>query len=226
MSQKELSGIRNLIWDWNGTLLDDTRLCVEIIGQMLAGSSLPAITADAYRERFGFPVVRYYEQLGFDIRPASFEKLSELFISTYHSRAETCPLHAEAVAFARRWRLSGREQAVLSASRQDHLEAAVGRNRLTELFRVLAGTADIYAAGKSERGRQLIRQLGWQPEQTLLIGDTDHDAEVAATIGAPCLLIARGHQSRARLEKSAAHVVDDLAEAVERLGLPVGEDED
>ena len=45
-----------------------------------------------------------------------------------------------------------------------------------------------------------------------MIGDTDHDAEVAAAIGAVCVLYTGGHQSRARLEKASSHVIDDLAQ--------------
>ena len=45
-----------------------------------------------------------------------------------------------------------------------------------------------------------------------MVGDTDHDAAVAAAIGAPCVLYTGGHQSRARLEKASPYVIDDLAQ--------------
>ncbi len=216
---RDLRSVRHLIWDWNGTLLDDTDLCVEVVGRMLAEIARPAITADHYRERFGFPVVNYYAGLGFDTSSESFQRLSDLFITRYHEQVESCVLHAEAIAFARQWSGAGRRQVILSASRQDHLERTVRTFGIEELFEVLAGTDDIYAAGKSARGAELMRTIGWDRETTLLIGDTDHDAEVARAIGVSCLLVTRGHQSRERLEKTGAFVSASLREAVDQYQL-------
>ena len=50
----------------------------------------------------------------------------------------------------------------------------------------------------------------------LLVGDTEHDFEAAAAIGADCALLAGGHQSRARLEKLGARVVDSPGELLPR----------
>ena len=49
----------------------------------------------------------------------------------------------------------------------------------------------------------------------LLIGDTLHDAEVAAAADVDCVLVAHGHQSKERLKQSGAQVVDSL-EAIVR----------
>ena len=50
-----------------------------------------------------------------------------------------------------------------------------------------------------------------------MLGDTLHDAEVARAIGANCILIARGHQSRTTLETSGFPVVDSLTQAADRV---------
>ena len=70
---------RHIIWDWNGTLWDDTWLCVEINNHMLQRRSLPEITADTYRDTLCFPVVDYYCQLGFDYESDSYNRLAEEF---------------------------------------------------------------------------------------------------------------------------------------------------
>ena len=58
---------KHIIWDWNGTLLDDTWLCVEGINQALIKRNLTPISEDRYREVFTFPVRDYYKKLGFDL---------------------------------------------------------------------------------------------------------------------------------------------------------------
>lgn len=220
-SPDALSHIRNLIWDWNGTLLDDVDLCVEIISELHTVHHKKTVTIEDYRAHFGFPVIHFYQHLGFDISQESFERLSEVFIGTYYDRFQSRPPreHAEAIHFARFWKACGHRQAILSASRQDHLESAVARLKLGGLFEKLAGLRDIYAGGKIELGRELLEQLAWDPAYTLLIGDTDHDAEVAAKMGVECLLVARGHQHIERLKKTPALIVSSLGEAAQRYGL-------
>jgi phosphoglycolate phosphatase len=59
--------------------------------------------------------------------------------------------------------------------------------------------SDFHAAGKLERGKELLVQSRMPKETTLLIGDTDHDLEVGKALGIEVLLLADGHQSFSRL---------------------------
>ena len=60
-----------------------------------------------------------------------------------------------------------------------------------------------------------IKENGVDPKKVLFIGDTDHDYEVATSIGVDCLLIANGHQSKERLLKVTSNVVDDIIDTLE-----------
>ena len=55
-----------IIWDYNGTLLNDLSIGVECINRMLTKRELPLLTTESYREVFTFPVKKYYELVGFD----------------------------------------------------------------------------------------------------------------------------------------------------------------
>ena len=57
---------KHILWDWNGTLLDDRWLCVESINKILKKRKMPPILEKTYRKTFCFPVMKYYESLGFD----------------------------------------------------------------------------------------------------------------------------------------------------------------
>ena len=51
-----------------------------------------------------------------------------------------------------------------------------------------------------------------------MIGDTDHDAEVAAAMGVDCVLVASGHQNRNKLETcNCIAVVDTVKDVLELL---------
>jgi phosphoglycolate phosphatase len=207
---------RYVIWDWNGTLLDDLALCVDVINGMLSKRRMPAVTREEYLAVFTFPVRRYYQALGFDFSRESFEALSHEFIAGYEAGRPGCALHPEARPTLERIAASDRHQALLSASAQNSLKEAVRAFELEAFFDRVAGLDNIYAHSKLELGRELLASLPCAPSEAVLVGDTLHDAEVAWAMGTACVLVAHGHQSRARLHRQAAtQVVDSLQELAE-----------
>ena len=55
---------RNVVWDWNGTLLNDLETGVQTLNDMFARRGMPAFSVEEYRERFGFPVIDFYRDAG------------------------------------------------------------------------------------------------------------------------------------------------------------------
>ena len=74
---------KHVIWDWNGTLVDDTWLCVEIINKLLKKRNLKLVTIDDYKEKFMFPVREYYIELGFNFEDEPFEVSGLEFINEF-----------------------------------------------------------------------------------------------------------------------------------------------
>lgn len=210
---------KHAIWDWNGTLLDDTWLCVEVLNGLLARRGRAPITEADYRAHFGFPVIHFYEYLGFDTDMDSFEHLSREFIGDYEARwfAE-CVLHPDAGDTLAALSAQGLTHSVLSAAKQEALDAGIAHYGLRRHFTGLVGTDNIRAEGKVARGRHWIGQLPWRPEEIVMIGDTLHDFEVAEAIGTDCILMAHGHHTPERLAATGKRVVHSLRELVEVLG--------
>lgn len=209
-SQNTGTRYRHLIWDWNGTLLDDTRLCAAIINEMLRERGHKPWHLDAHRRAFDFPVLRFYERLGFDLEQESFETLSEVFIGRYQQRVGDCPLHKGAIDLLRLVSGTGCSQSILSASRQDHLDRLIALHGLEGYFVAVNGIDTILAPGKTERGRQWIRELDCDPAEVVMVGDTVHDAEVAMAMGCDCLLLASGAHPADKLEATGMPVYPDI----------------
>ena len=203
---------QHIIWDWNGTLWDDTWLCTEINNRMLQRRGLPPITVETYRDKLCFPVSDYYCQLGFDYAVDSYDKLAEEFIAEYEQRRFECALQNGARELIQQLKHRGIGQAVLSAYQQDALQQALDYFELTPFFNDIVGLNDIYAAGKVENGLKYIAEIEWAREEILFIGDTLHDFEVAEAMGVPCILVANGHNSRSRLEACGVPVFDSLTQ--------------
>lgn len=213
------SRYHHIIWDWNGTLLDDTWLCVEVLNGLLARRGRGPISDDDYRRNFGFPVVDFYKYLGFDTDVDSFDRVSREFIGDYEARWLTeCLLHPETPAILQRLSTQGLSHSVLSAAKQEALEAGIGHYGIREHFLGLVGTDNIYAEGKIARGRHWIERLARPRDEVVIVGDTLHDFEVAQHIGTDCVLLTHGHHTPERLAATGAPVVHSLEELAEFLG--------
>ncbi|MGE9295451.1 MAG: HAD family hydrolase [Puniceicoccales bacterium] len=208
---------KHVIWDWNGTLMDDAWLCVDIMNGILERRGRGPLELAAYREQFQFPVQRYYETLGFDPEQDPFSQVSHEFIDAYEQRRTECHVFEGAAALLGEWRDAGLDQVILSAYRHETLVEIVHHYGLTDYFSQLLGLDNIYAEGKLALAEQHAATVHHEPHDLLLIGDTLHDAEVARRIGADCLLVAHGHNSPARLKSTGFPVVNSLSEIADRV---------
>lgn len=195
-----LQEYEHVIWDWNGTILNDVQVAVEAVGELLDHHNLPRPTVDEYKSHFGFPVRNYYEKLGFDLDQLSFEQLSDHFHEIYERRVREADIFLgvmetlEALA-------ESKVQSILSAATQWHLEEIVKSFGLHIHFTHIYGLPDNLGVSKVDRGRELIHSARKPLHKTVLIGDTDHDLEVGQALGVDVLLIADGHQNLERLQK-------------------------
>jgi len=205
-----------IIWDWNGTLLNDLGLCIDSINALLKKRSLKLLDHASYKEVFSFPVKNYYEIIGFDFSKEDFEIPAKEFIDLYDSSVKNCPLHFSAVEILEFFRQKQYPQFVLSAMKQPMLEKTLKHNGIFPFFEGVAGLNDHYAVSKVERGKELLNEFNIDVQNTWMIGDTDHDFEVARELGIRCILVADGHQSEERLKETGAEVVSSLSELKEK----------
>lgn len=207
-----VSPIRQVLWDWNGTLLDDLTYAIGVRNRTFPAFGLPRIGSVAeYHRQFTFPVRRYYERAG--VTDETFVAVAHAWMAEYVRGFDTVPLHGDAVETLARFAAAGVRQAVLSATRRDMLESQIARFPIRAYFTDVLGLSDIYARSKEAVGLDYLARCGVPAASTLMIGDTLHDAEVARAMGTGCVLVARGHQSRETLLTAGVPVMDTLLEA-------------
>jgi phosphoglycolate phosphatase len=199
-----------IIWDWNGTLLDDLELCIGSMNRMLQSRHLPILDIDGYRKVFTFPVMEYYTAIGFDFTKEPWDEAAMEFIELYLESLHACVLSNGALEALEFFRSKGYRQAIISAMQHDALLKSVDALGITSYFDYIGGIGDHYAGGKIENALQFFQQYDLTPGDVTLIGDTLHDAEVADELGCHCILVASGHQSGSRLKASGHKVVSTL----------------
>jgi len=202
----------NIIWDWNGTLLDDAALCLNVLNALLRDRGFnPIADVTAYREIFGFPIIDYYRRAGFDFEKEAFEITAKDFIKLYHSDANRFHLFPDAIQIISAAKEAGISQVILSASDKDNLRSQIEPFGIMHYFDEVIGISNIYAESKVSAGAEYAARTNLDKSKTLFMGDTVHDYEVAAALGVDCMLIASGHQSKERLLKCGASVIDNIS---------------
>lgn len=204
----------HLIWDFNGTILDDVQLGIDCVNRMLAPRGLPTLpSVEAYHAVFGFPIDEYYRRLGFDFEKEDYDTvLAPEWVAHYLAGEPACGMNPGVVETISAVEALGVPQLVLSASRREQLLGQLSRLGITHRFEEVLGLDNIHA--RSKRHLALAWQEAHPHANPLFVGDTTHDAEVAAALGADCVLYAGGHQSAALLATTGCPVIHRMEELV------------
>lgn len=206
---------RYVIWDWNGTLLDDTDAALETLNDMLVRRGAPKIGKAFYRDNFRFPVKPFYEKIGVVLEGEDWDALAREYHDVYAAKEKRLASDAkEAVLEVRR---RGAGQSIVSALRQDLLERDTEHFGIRRDMDWLFGVDNLDGRSKADRAKEALSRIcaekGVSPGETVLVGDSLHDAEVASAIGVKCILYGGGSHSPARLA-AVAPVASTLLDAV------------
>ncbi|MER6097211.1 HAD hydrolase-like protein [Streptomyces sp. NPDC001728] len=206
---------KHLVWDWNGTLLDDIGAVIGATNAAFAELGLESITLERYRELYTVPVPKFYERLmGRLPTDSEWTVMDGAFHRHYWERAEACGLTSGAAELLAARQASGFTQSLLSLAPHAELIPLVRRHGIAERFVRMDGRADASTDGKSGHMVQHLAALAVPAERVVVIGDAADDAVAAAHVGAKAVLYTGGSHSRASLSRVGVPVVDSLAEAV------------
>lgn len=202
----------HIIWDWNGTLFNDVKLCAEIMNILLTQESLPNISIQKYKKIFTFPVIDYYKIAGHTFERNSFEILGKQFMVEYELRKSSCQLFSGVFELLSKLKVKNIPQHLLSAYEQQSLNKILKYYKIDIFFQNIVGLDNIYANGKLHLAHDLVKSIKIDSagENILLIGDTIHDFEVAKEINSDCILLSHGHQDEERLLKLGIPVVKNF----------------
>ncbi|MBU8892161.1 MAG: HAD hydrolase-like protein [Bacteroidales bacterium] len=203
-----------IIWDWNGTLLSDVDACVNSVNEMLELRQMKLLSRTSYKNVFTFPVQDYYNNIGFDFKQESFEKLAVEYIDLYKRNSVDSPLQAGAKEALQYYKKCNYKQIIVSASEQMSLENQVKQRGIYEYFDSILGLNNIHAKSKTENAINYLK-TSEQFDQIVLIGDTFHDYEVANVLGCKCILVNNGHQNLNRFNlNSNVVIIESLIEVL------------
>jgi len=208
--------LKYILWDWNGTLLDDTQAALDTLNLMLAKRGGAAIEMPFYRDHFAFPVRPFYERIGMDISDEDWDALAQEYHDIYAEQPKA--LNRETFAALEAVKAAGARQSIISALRQDLLDDATAELGVAPYMECIYGVDNLDGASKLDRALELMTAITRQakdgePPDVVMIGDALHDKEVADALGVRCVLCGQGSHAAWRLAR-VAPTGETLLEAV------------
>jgi len=201
-----------IFWDWNGTILNDSAICVNGMNKLLHKYDYPSISHKTYETHFDFPVSKYYQNIGWDFNKHPFEKIGIEFMDFYQKDIAQAGLQPGVRKTFKLFSESGKKQFLISAMEHELLLKLTGAYQLHNVFESINGIEDHYGGGKEHVFNKVIEHHNLDKNEILMIGDTLHDAEIADNLGIDCLLLFSGHQSEKRIKTAGKPVIHSYRE--------------
>lgn len=204
--------------DFNGTVLDDLDLCLNLLNEMLIMKGCKSVSLEEYKEIFGFPIINYYVKAGFDFSKYSFSELADYFIIEYGKRNyHETSIFDDVKDFIIAVREKGYKIVLCSASQLTLLKEQLIYFNISDLFDDVIGLNDHHANSKLFLAKEYVKNHPVDLENSYFIGDTTHDVEVGIECGLKPLLINRGHQSNNVLSKTNVVILPNFNEVIKLL---------
>ena len=188
-----------ILWDWNGTLLDDTQAALDTLNIMLSRRGVKPITMEFFRDHFAFPCRPFYDTIGMHVEDAEWDALAKEYHDLYAEQPKE--LNRETIAALERVKAAGARQSIISALRQDLLDEVTERMGVAKYMECIYGVDNLDGASKLDRALELLTRI--DNADPVVIGDALHDKEVADALKVRCVLCGQGSHAAWRLRKVA-----------------------
>ncbi len=207
--------MRHVIWDWNGTLVDDLPVVVAAVNTSLAAVGEGPIDADDYRDHYTRPVRVFYDRLlSRAVTDAEWETINTTFHLTYIDTLTRVPLTHDAVAAIDLVAAAGATQSILSMWAEHELVPEVERHGLESRMTRVDGNTISNGETKAALLTAHLEALG-DGTDAVMIGDSTDDAAAARTVGIRCVVYDGGSHHRSKLDGLGFPVADSLSQAAQ-----------
>ena len=203
--------IRNIIFDWSGTLVDDLPAVWEATNHVFKQAGLPELTLDQFRAEFCLPFKKFYDKF---LPHVAMGQLEVWFHGKFRECQDSVTPLPHAREFLQFCRARGLRTFVLSAVHREHWAAQAELAAFAEFIdEAFVGVLD-----KREKIHVILEQHRLAADETLFIGDMQHDIETARHGGVHSCAVLTGYNDLAQLRAAEPDlIVEHLGELRETL---------
>lgn len=204
--------ITHIVWDYNGTVLDDAYTSVLAVNEMLMSRGLSKTNLEIYKKTLVMPLTEYYKTVG--IYTDDISVLSQEFRNYCDKHRQSSHIFDgvyDVILFAKS---SGIKNILLSSLYNEHLLEETKKYNIDGWFDIVSGLSDKNLGSKSTTADAIFKKEGIDPKNVLFIGDLVTDAKTAKELGADCILIPNGHMDKKRCGMACDKVFDDVRQVI------------
>lgn len=215
---------KHIVWDWNGTILDDNHVMLASVNEVCRYFSRPEVDIDTWRAALCRPLWRCYSKiLDRDLSREDWSTVERVYHESYRSHLARCQLAEDAQEVLETAARNGLSQSLLSMGFHDDVTSQVRDFSIEHHFVRMDGVPESVAGGKKAEYLALhLDKMKISAEECIIIGDVVDDANAATDIGTDCVLVTTGMTGREELSGTGFPVAESLTEA---LGLVIGSSE-
>ena len=211
--------IRNIIFDWSGTLVDDLPAVLAATNFVLAHCGAEAMSLEKFRAEFCLPFKSFYERFTPGVPLADLERSFHSHFRHAQEEVRALPHALEFLVFCRKHAV---RTFVLSTVHPDYFEAqAAGTGFGQYIERPYLGIWD-----KRAKIVELLAENQLAASETLFIGDMQHDIETAKHGGVHSCAVLTGYNGLEQLRASEPDLIvehlGELRDVLERAGFDLG----
>lgn len=202
--------IRNILFDWSGTLADDLRPVLKATNAIFRHYGRKELTLDEFRLHFRLPFAGFYAEFIPEATDEGLGVLYERFFSGLHGEVELIP---GARAFLDFCQVTGRRTFLLSTIKSTHFDEQGGRLGVRDAFE----HPYVEIMDKREKIREILATHNLAPEETMFVGDMVHDIETARHGGVLDVVVLTGFDPLEKLAPAKPSVVVENLTVLKRL---------
>jgi phosphoglycolate phosphatase-like HAD superfamily hydrolase/ADP-ribose pyrophosphatase YjhB (NUDIX family) len=192
--------IRNIIFDWSGTLVDDLPAVLKASNFVLTQAGKPTMSLEEFREEFQLPFSKFYDRHTPEVPMAQLETW---FHSEFRQSQDSVTEVPHARAFLEFCRAHGFRTFLLSTIHTDHFKSQCRQNGFDAfLEKPYTGVWD-----KREKIHEILQENHLQPDETLFIGDMEHDIATARHGGVHSCAVLTGYNTLTQLRAARPEVI-------------------
>jgi len=205
----------HVVWDWNGTLLDDLDQVIAAVNETLRELGESPISAVMYGAHYQRPVRRFYESLlGRVVPDHEWHLIDELFHNAYRSQLPNVTLAPDATEALEAVDSAGHTQSLLSMLLHDDLVDMASTFGVDRFMRRIDGLRGARGVQKLASLESHIDALGLTTGDVLIIGDALDDVAAAKAAGSRCVMYDRGTFPREQIRHAGVPTAPTLMGAL------------
>ncbi|PCI55269.1 MAG: hypothetical protein COB36_06500 [Alphaproteobacteria bacterium] len=213
------------VFDWNGTLLADTRMAWIASNKCLALYGVGPITFKHQLETFDFPIIHYYKNNGCSVDKVleTKDQANEIFQSNYDTLAANARTRRGARELLDWLTKNNVDCIILSNYLTDKIEHHLERLKIRHYFSYISanncdGTSILNSTNKLERLSTFMTKRGYHPDNAFVIGDSKEEPELGRHLGITSIGITGGCINERRLRAANPnHVISALPQTIQVL---------